>query len=56
MKNEKDILMMTNIKNYLGYTGVGDRPSNRRTFLTITLPKLVDEIQKRTFDEFDSEG
>ena len=27
MKNESDILMMNNIKNDLGYTGVGDRDS-----------------------------
>ena len=33
MKNENDILMVNNIKNELGYTGVGDRPSDRKTFL-----------------------
>ena len=51
MKNESDILMMNNIKNDLGYTGVGDRASKRKTFLTITLPKLVEKIQNRTFEE-----
>ena len=51
MKNESDILMMNNIKNDLGYTGVGDRDSKRKTFLTITLPKLVEKIQNRTFEE-----
>ena len=44
--------MINNIKNDLSYTGVGDRPSNRRTILTITLPKIIDEIQNKTFDEF----
>ena len=56
MKNEEDISMMHIIKNDLGYTGVGDRPSNRKTFLTTKPPKLVDEIQNRTFDELDLEG
>ena len=51
MKNESDILMMNNIKNDLGYTGVGDRDSKRKTFLTKTLPKLVEKIQNRTFEE-----
>ena len=51
MKNESDILMMNNIINDLGYTGVGDRDSKRKTFLTITLPKLVEKIQNRTFEE-----
>ena len=51
MKNENDNLMMNNFINDLGYTRVGDRPSNRKTFSTITLPKLVDEIQNKTFDE-----
>ena len=32
-------------------TGIGDRSSNRKTFFTITLPKLVEEIQNETFDE-----
>ena len=51
MKNESDILMMNNIINDLGYTGVGDRDSKPKTFLTITLPKLVEKIQNRTFEE-----
>ena len=51
MENESDILMMNNIINDLGYTGVGDRDSKRKTFLTITLPKLVEKIQNRTFEE-----
>ena len=56
LKNENDILLMNNIIRDLGYTGDGDRESKRKTFLTITLPKLVDEIQNRTFDEIDLEG
>ena len=51
MKNESDILMMNNIINDLGYTGVGDRYSKRKTFLTKTLPSLVEKIQNRTFEE-----
>ena len=51
MKRSSDILMMENIINDLGYTCVGDKKSNRKTFLTITLPKLVDEIRNRTFEE-----
>ena len=56
MKNETDILMLNNIIRDLGYTGRGDYQSNRKTFLTETLPNLVEEIENRTFDEIDSEG
>ena len=52
MKNENDILMMNNIINDLGYTGVGDMKSNRKAFFTTTLPKIVEKIQNKTFDEF----
>ena len=38
MKNENDNLRMNKIMNDLGYTGVGDRDSKRKTFLTKTLP------------------
>ena len=51
MKNENDILMLNNIIRDLGYTGVGDYQSKRKTFLTETLPKLVEDIQNRTFEE-----
>ena len=51
MKNESDILMMNNIMRDLGYTGDVDKPSRRKTFLTITFPKLVEEIQNKTFEE-----
>ena len=51
MKNDNDILMLYNIINDLGYTGIGDNKSKRKLFLTETLPKLVEEIQNRTFEE-----
>ena len=51
MKNEHDILMMNNIIGDLGYTGVGDKKWNRKTFFTKILPMIVDDIQKKTFDE-----
>ena len=56
LKNENDILMLNNIIRDLGYTGIGDNKSKRKTFLTETLPKLVEDIQNRTFDEIDLEG
>ena len=56
MKNEYDILMINNIMRDLGYTGIGDHKSFRKTFLTEKHPKLVEEIQNRTFDEIDLEG
>ena len=51
MKNENDILLMNNIINDLGYTGRGDIKSKRKIFLTEKLPKLVEEIQNKTFEE-----
>ena len=51
MKNESDILMMDNIIRDLGYDGTGDRDSKRKKFFTITLPKLVEDIQNRTYEE-----
>ena len=51
MEKESDILMMNNIIRDLGYTGDGDKPSKRKTFFTKTLPKLVEEIQNKTFEE-----
>ena len=50
LKNENDILMLYNIINDLEYTGIGDNKSKRKTFLTEKLPKLVEEIQKKTFE------
>ena len=51
MRNESDILMMNNILMDLGYTGDDDRNSKRKIFFTKSLPKLVEEIQNRTFEE-----
>ena len=51
MKNESDILMMNNIIRDLGYTGREDRDSKRKTFFLKKLPKLVNDIQNRTFEE-----
>ena len=42
---------MNKILRGLGYTGIGDRPSNRKTFSTIVLPQTVEEIQNKTFDK-----
>ena len=51
MKNENDILMLNNIINDLGYTGRDDIKSKRKIFLTEKLPKLVEDIQNKTFEE-----
>ena len=57
-KNGNVIIMMYNIIKDLSYTGVGDRGSKRKNIFTKTLPKLAEEIQNRTFEEFidDSDG
>ena len=51
MRNESDILMINNIIRDLGYTGYDDRNSKRKMFFTKTLPKLVEDIQNKTYDE-----
>ena len=51
LKNENDILMLYNIIRDLSYTGIGDIKSKRKLFLTEKLPRLVEEIQNRTFEE-----
>ena len=51
LKNETDVLMLYNIINDLGYTGKGDVKSKRKRFLSEKLPKLVEEIQNKTFEE-----
>ena len=51
MKDENDILMMYNIIRDLRYNGTGDRDSKRKTFFTKKLPKLVEDIQNKTFGE-----
>ena len=56
MKKESDILMMSNILNDLGYTGIGDRESKRKTFFRKTLPNLVEKIQNKSFDDITDES
>ena len=56
LKKESDILMMSNILNDLGYTGIGDRESKRKIFFTKTLLKLVEKIQNKTFDDITDES
>ena len=56
MKNENDILMMNNIFRDVNYTGIGDKQSYRKTFFTITLRKLVEDIQNKVFNGIDLQG
>ena len=51
MEEENDSLRMTNIVNVLNYTGIGDKATRRKTFFTIRLAKLVNDIQNKTFIE-----
>ena len=51
MKIENDILMLNDIIRDLGYTVIGDIKSKRKLFLTEKLPKLVDDIQNRSYEE-----
>ena len=56
MKDENDILMMYNIIRDIGYNGIGDRDSKRKTFFTKKLPKLVENIQNKTFEYITSDS
>ena len=56
MKSENDIIILKNILRDVNYTGIGDRTSKQKKFSTITLPKLVEEIQNKTFNEIDLQG
>ena len=56
MKNENDILMMNNIIRDLGYTGKWDGDSKRKTIFTKGLPKLVEDIQNKTFEEISDDS
>ena len=47
----KIFLMLYNILKDVKYTGDKDRPSNRKTFFTINLPKRVSEINNIRFIE-----
>ena len=51
MNNDDDFLMLYKILKDVKYTGSGDRPSNRKKFFTVDLPKKVSEIQNIRFDE-----
>ena len=51
MNNDSITLRMNNIKNDLNCTGVGDKSSKRKTFLTKPLPDLDDDFQYKTFEE-----
>ena len=55
MKKDSDILMMNNIKNDLSYTGIGDKPSKRKTSLLTDLLKKVAGIECRILKEEESE-
>ena len=51
MKNDNDFVMLYNILKDIKYTGNGDRPSNRKNFFTIELPKKVSEFNNVRFIE-----
>ena len=56
MRDENDILIMYNIIRDLGYNGMGDRDSKRKTFFLKKLPKLVENIQNKTFEEINDDS
>ena len=56
MKDENDILRMYDIIRDLGYSGEGDRDSKRKIFFTKKLPKLVGDIQNKTFEEINDDS
>ena len=56
MKDENDILKMYNIIRDMGYNGIGDRDSKRKKFFTKKLPKLVEDIQNKTFEDITSDS
>ena len=56
LKNENDILMLYNIVSDIGYTGIGDIKSKRKIFLTEKLPKLVEDIPNKTFEEITNDS
>ena len=59
MKNDDDFLMLYNILKDIKFTGIKDRPSNRKTFFTLDRPKRVSEINNERFigntDDSDSD-
>ena len=52
MKKESGILMMSKVLKDLGYISIGDRDWKRKTFFTKTLPKVIEKIQNKIFDDF----
>ena len=48
-KSENDNLMLNNILRDVNYTGINDKTPKQKTFFTTSLPKLVEEIQNKTF-------
>ena len=53
IKSENDTLMMN---KFFLYAGIRDRTTNRKTFFTIELPRRVNEIESKAFNEIDLEG
>ena len=51
MKNDDEFLMLYKILKDINITVTKDRPSNRKTFFTIDLPKRVSEINNKNFIE-----
>ena len=51
LNNDDNFLLLYKILKDVKYTGSGDRPSNRKKFITIDLPKKVSEFQNIRFDE-----
>ena len=50
MTIEKDNLLTNINKNDLNYTNTGNKSSQRKTFSSITLLKLVSDIRNKSFD------
>ena len=42
---------MNNIIRGFGYKGIRERPSNRKTIFTTKIPRLVEDIENKTFVE-----
>ena len=51
MKDGIDILVMNNIKNEKNFTRIGDESSKRKPCSKQELPKLVEHIPNKKFDE-----
>ena len=51
LMDENDYLMMNNVECDINYTGVVDKSSKRKIFLSKKLPKMVESSQNKTFHE-----